>query len=410
MVKNICNCAIILYLLSGCSGFLAKDPEIDVSNFGFKIQGGFTEKTRCSGFIMLGFYGKASNNSQTDSLRLPSTVKFSHQLGFRPEQIRVYCDHNKDMAHQVDEPLEVVQVNYGTAEPTASISIIINLPQENSTNYEVSTYNPSTFDFGYSKAIHSRIQSLTSLDDLRFSRANVKVGLLKPLHFKNSGLSGLYIPKKYSQKKETIIFIHGIGGSPSDFIDLSKNLDSQKYQLWYYYYPSGFSLYDNSIELFNLISTAKQRYQLSKVHIVAHSMGGLVSRGYINLCIESDNCNHIKSFTSISTPWNGHNAAKMGLKFAPSVLPVWHDMVPGSPYLESLFENVLPSSIPHYLAFSIKQRDMLVFESNDGVVSIDSMLKPEAQSQARKLIGINEDHVKILSSEQLMLHFSEILP
>ena len=49
---------------------------------------------------------------------------------------------------------------------------------------------------------------------------------------------------------------------------------------------------------------------------VAHSTGGLVSRGYL----------------LISTPWGGHKGAETGVKRAPVVVRVWRDMVPGSEY------------------------------------------------------------------------------
>lgn len=251
------------------------------------------------------------------------------------------------------------------------------------------------------------IGSIVDFSESFFSSANIKNGLWKPLQFKSQGLVGLYFTEQYDPQKNIVLFVHGINDSPGTFQIIANNLEKERYQVWFYYYPSGARLKTSGRELFDLMSAAKEKFNISHVDIIAHSMGGLVARNFINRCTES--CSYLSTFTSISTPWGGHNAAKLGLKYAPTTVPVWHDLVPESDFLTQIFSKPIPNAIPHYLIFGIQQKDMLVLESNDGVVSLASMLNQQAQSQASKLIAFNENHTNILKSEELVTALKGIL-
>ena len=39
-----------------------------------------------------------------------------------------------------------------------------------------------------------------------------------------------------------ILFVHGIGGHPQEFTTLVAALDRERFQPWFYLYPSGFGL------------------------------------------------------------------------------------------------------------------------------------------------------------------------
>ena len=94
------------------------------------------------------------------------------------------------------------------------------------------------------------------------------------------------------------------------------------------------------------------RHSFSQHHVVAHSIGGLVSRSFINQQLEKKQNLFVKSFITIATPWSGHKAADAGVKHAPVVVPVWIDMAPGSTFLKTLFKIQIPDELPHYLFLS----------------------------------------------------------
>jgi pimeloyl-ACP methyl ester carboxylesterase len=141
--------------------------------------------------------------------------------------------------------------------------------------------------------------------------------------------------------------------------------------------------------------------------VVAHSMGGLVAREFINIQ-HSHKTPLVDSFISISTPWNGHATAASGVKYAPVVIPVWRDMVPGSPFLKKLVADPL-QNIPHYLLFGFKGSSKVAGQTSDGVVTIRSQLRPVTQEQAQLVRGFDEDHVSILENTDVSALINRIL-
>jgi hypothetical protein len=114
------------------------------------------------------------------------------------------------------------------------------------------------------------------------------------------------------------------------------------------------------------------------------------------------------AFVSISTPWLGHEASsERGARLLG--VPVWADLVPGSSFLDSLFETPLPDDLHYYLLFSYSGESALVSGSDDGTVTIPSMLAYPAQDQARMIYGFAESHAGILESEKAISLLLEIL-
>ena len=139
-------------------------------------------------------------------------------------------------------------------------------------------------------------------------------------------------------------------------------------------------------------------------------MGGLVSRGAVNECIAKNACKFLRSYTTLSTPWNGVTSAKSGVKWAPTVVPVWKDIDPDSEYITTLFDTPLPKKLPYYLLFGFKQSSILGSDSSsDGVIKLTSQLRNTAQKQASMLRGYDESHVSILSSDAVIATVYEIL-
>jgi hypothetical protein len=110
-------------------------------------------------------------------------------------------------------------------------------------------------------------------------------------------------------------------------------------------------------------------------------------------------------YITISTPWAGHKAAEAGVKHAPTVVYVWNDMVPRSPYLTDLFfitrdgasvHRPLPPGIQHHLLFGFKHSG--TGECSDNAVTVASQLDASAQADASRLYGFDETHMSILGS------------
>jgi uncharacterized alpha/beta hydrolase family protein len=145
-------------------------------------------------------------------------------------------------------------------------------------------------------------------------------------------------------------------------------------------------------------------HKFDRYAIIAHSMGGLVSRAVVNKIVKRDATPPIMLYVTISTPWEGHEAAKAGAQYSPVVLPVWLDMVPGSPYLSNLFATELPATVPYYLIYGY-----VGGSGTDGTVSLRSMLKLEAQDQSVRTTGFPDDHRAVLQSGEVIDRLNELL-
>jgi triacylglycerol esterase/lipase EstA (alpha/beta hydrolase family) len=141
--------------------------------------------------------------------------------------------------------------------------------------------------------------------------------------------------------------------------------------------------------------------------VVAHSMGGLVSRGFVQRRARGAQAGSIPLFVTMSTPWGGHKAAQTGVNTAPVVVRVWYDMAPGSEYQKSLYAAPLPEGMRHHLIFTFK--GSASGESGDGAVSVASQLLPQAQRDAVKLYGFDDTHTGVLRDPQVSLLVNQLL-
>ncbi|WP_299019788.1 alpha/beta fold hydrolase [uncultured Photobacterium sp.] len=312
----------------------------------------------------------------------------------------IFDDRNMDLHFQPSEPYSLVEL-----EPSSDLKIgpVI---LSNSGEYPHQLIGKSL-----KKVVNIQVSivasgEVTDLSDSRFSEKQAEIGLWKPYTFFENGNSGLFFLSDFDSSKIPVLFIHGMKGTPREFASIIESIDRSRYQVWVVNYPSAVPLLLVSQGLNNMMSWIRKQYHFNGIHIVAHSMGGLVSKAYINQCTRNRTCNDILSFTSISSPFGGNKAASKGTKFAPVVVPSWYDLDPEGDFIKSLFapQATLP---PHLLIFGYKVRGVLNVESGDGVISLSSQLELRAQRQAKRIVGFNEDHVSILKNRNIQKELKE---
>ena len=84
-------------------------------------------------------------------------------------------------------------------------------------------------------------------------------------------------------------------------------------------------------------------------------------------------------------------------------------MDPDSNFIKRTLATKMVPSIRYYLFFGHKGSGGLFRQNNDNTVTLESMLDSRAQADALKTTGLNEDHVSILSSAEMMGYFKTIL-
>jgi pimeloyl-ACP methyl ester carboxylesterase len=212
--------------------------------------------------------------------------------------------------------------------------------------------------------------------------------------------------EKFDPDKTTIIFVHGVSGTPRDFKYLVDGLDKTRYQPVFYFYPSGMPLQKLGSFLSDIMTVLeKDKYfHVKKAIVVAHSMGGLVSFSALNELFRNGVPAYLKGYISFNSPYGGVESAKKALEKAPAVLDSWRDVAPGSPFLENLYQGSAAEKIPFYLFFGYETGD-----SSDGTITLQSQLEHRIQFAAKKTYGFNASHVGILNDDQARQTFYRVL-
>jgi pimeloyl-ACP methyl ester carboxylesterase len=234
-------------------------------------------------------------------------------------------------------------------------------------------------------------------DEERFTEAASKLGFWQPADFAVKYGVGVSFLEAYDADKTPVLFVHGAQGTPAHFAPIVQALDHSRFQAWVYSYPSGIRLELAATTLKRIVDDLQLKHGFKKLIVVAHSMGGLVARSFVEQAADRG---YVKLLVTISTPFGGHEAAQTGVDHAPVVVPCWFDMAANSPFLLSL-RKPLPASVPHHLFFSY------IGGSNskgptDGTVSMRSMLEPDIQQSAQRVVGFPETHDSILTSPELI--------
>lgn len=257
-----------------------------------------------------------------------------------------------------------------------------------------------------------QIGTIASLDDPRFAEENGNLGLWDPLRFMFEVGGGIYFLEEYDPKKIPILFVHGATGSPANWKYLVGKLDRNRFQPWFAYYPAAPHLDRIGDQVVRALSSLLIKYRFERLILVAHSMGGLVTRAALNYVIENAGAGrlvNVPAFVSISSPWNGHAGAAMGVEYSPVVAPSWEDMAPGSAFLTALPKPALPAECEYDLFFSYRSNSTFSKQANDGTVTLASELSVPIQRQAAHVMGFDETHTSILESDDVAEQLNAIL-
>lgn len=245
----------------------------------------------------------------------------------------------------------------------------------------------------------------------RFKSKAIAQGMWEPSRWFVDVNYGFYLLEPWGpqEDKPLLLLVHGINGSPKDFQRMLKGLDTSGMRVALFHYPSGISIEDNAFMLSQIMNELFVRTPNQEYSLIAHSLGGLISKRALQLQEEAGHGHRIKKFISISVPWAGHKGAAAGAEYSPVVAPVWTDLAPKSRFISRLADYSLPEEVDYTLFFSHGGSSRLSADSNDGAVSLDSQLDPGMQDRADQLIGVSQDHVGILRDRRTLGALSTLL-
>jgi pimeloyl-ACP methyl ester carboxylesterase len=257
-----------------------------------------------------------------------------------------------------------------------------------------------------------QIGAIASLDDPRFAPDFGSLGLWDPIRFMLEAGAGVYFLEPYDPNKIPILFVHGATGSPANWKYLASRIDRTRFQAWFAYYPAAPNLDRVGEQILRALSSLQVKYRFPRLVLVAHSMGGLVTRAALNYVsghLGTGRLVQVPVFVSISSPWGGIESADLGVKYAPVVAPMWQDMAPASTFLANLPKTPLPPETEFDLFFSYASDSRLNAQANDGTVTVASELSMPIQLQAKRVLGFERTHVSILDAPEVADQLNDIL-
>lgn len=233
------------------------------------------------------------------------------------------------------------------------------------------------------------------------------LGMWRPLELSSLQGPTVFMLRDYNPDKIPVLFVHGISGTPFDWKFVAENIDLDKYQVLVFQYPSGFRLDGVVAALDYEVSSIVAKHGIKEMILVAHSMGGLVSRTFVQRFHNQKEGSLIKKFISISSPYGGHDLAAFGVrKETKSFVPVWIDMVPGSDFQKRMSET--PLNVPFYLFYGNRPHNSEKSSDSDGTVSVKSMLSENVAKDALEIFQFEEDHTSILNSKEVVKKLMEV--
>ena len=403
--------ALLAAGLTGCASFAKLKKDLTVYNASVAEISGQVASPTCPACVtILVVVGEERKPLSYIVFERPGEFRFLASTGAKG--VFAFHDTNGNLEYDPSEPFawQALPDAVRTGKPAGSL--LLDIQPDTGTNLAASVSPRGNLLDLRSKllaGIDIQLGSVTDLSQPRFDPDFAGLGMWEPMQFMKSGLAGIYFLEPYSRRKTPILFVHGINGTPRDFAPLIARIDRDRYQPWLLYYPSGLEIAPVGNALLGMLNELWLEYGFKDLHIVAHSMGGLVSRAFLDTCRKEDECDYVRTFTSISSPFGGARAAQSGIEYAPVVMPVWRSMAPDSAFLQELFSQPLPNGVQHHMLFGYHNTSTLAKESGDGTIPLESQLRLAAQRQAVSLHGIDEDHVGILASEQTAAYVKAIV-
>lgn len=233
---------------------------------------------------------------------------------------------------------------------------------------------------------------VVSLDDALFSMEAAELGVRDPLQFMRDYTAGFFLLAPWDTNKEPIFFVHGLGGSVRQMQPIIEALDTERFQPVLTVYPSGWRLDDVATYFDDVLDEFVAAHPATNIHIIAHSMGGLVVRKALGERSRRGGANVVRTFTSIASPLGGHPSALAGVRFAPRSVPAWSDLALPSAFLRDLYRDPLMEGVVY----------RLVFTTEDESVPLESQQRDSAMREASATLGVDAGHVEVLSRPETL--------
>ncbi|MBI2130554.1 PD40 domain-containing protein [Candidatus Woesearchaeota archaeon] len=309
----------------------------------------------------------------------------------------IYSDVNGAAVRNAVVELNNMQSLRDTTDSNGNFNFVFNResevlsPARNFTPGKLKVYLPGSQDSVVTTAHYS-------LDDFRSGKSLEQlIYVVNAPMWNNSHEKQFYFlepPKEIHSERQPVLLVHGLNGTSGYWANIPEALSDRGYDVWVLGYPTQ-SIRESAALLGRPIGVVRGNYNGKKIHVAAHSKGGLVVRAYTTWDRNNDNQpdfygNDIESFLMLGTPNHGSEAAgKIGrgeLNFARILTwargqnpdaPAYDELSPGSEFMWELDEYGVNKSILRQAVIAGTRGisylpHMEARNHDDGVVAISS--------------------------------------
>jgi pimeloyl-ACP methyl ester carboxylesterase len=400
---------IVALLLAGCGNFSRLAADIMESGGTLRLVSGSLQAPACERCALIVVVLGDERGDAIHNYRV-----FEHPGDFRIAALNTsrylfaFQDLNRDFTYQANEPAAWFDLGRRDIDKNsvANVALEIGAPMLRPGPQVAGLFELRGKGLGHIDVLLGKV---TTIDDQRFDKEAAEMGMWEPLGYMKTGHAGIFFLEPYDPSRIPVLFVHGINGTPQNFRALIDSLDHSRFQAWVINYPSGFDLRALGDGLLGVLAELRLRHDFQRMHIVAHSMGGLLIREYLAECSRARACDYVDKVVSIATPYGGIENMSLYLDLTTVVMPVWRNLLPDGPFLGNLFKAPLPPGASMHIAFAYLSDRSPTGKPGDGVVSLKTQLRPDAQREATSMRGFHEDHVSVLASDELQDYVKMVL-
>lgn len=119
---------------------------------------------------------------------------------------------------------------------------------------------------------------------------------------------GLHLPQHFDDAKPLVVLVHGLDCDRVNWGGMTQCLTGEGYQVAYFTYPSDQPIAESAAFFARNMVTLRNAFPLTPVNVLAYSMGGLVSRAYVE---GPDYAGGVERLIMIGTPNSGSGWSRM---------------------------------------------------------------------------------------------------
>lgn len=153
-----------------------------------------------------------------------------------------------------------------------------------------------------------------------------------------------------------VIFLHGYGQTKADYYVMGTRFRASgrgRLFAFNYWYPG--PVRRSAARLARKVEKVKALTGASQVHLIGHSLGGLVSRYYVE---RMNGSVHVRTLVAIASPWAGTDMARF------DITPVSRDLCPESVVMKELGPANPPGKVAYRAAWSYADELVIPSESS----------------------------------------------